>query len=653
MPCNRNPRLVVTKEAEMLTAPRYGLFSAGTVIEDMDPRAHNGIEYESVCDPGVEPHPMLNCSENPPGYAPEKIAYRSRSITEADPFALYAAERCFPLGESGERARDALRARITRGERHLVELAVDSGLIGASPYLRHPDATIPVSEPVGLADAIGVLEQQLAESGQAGIIHAPRWTGARFSGLGVTQRDGARMRTTLGTTLAFGSGYTGLPPAHLDDDGLLWLYATGPVTIRRSAIIEPATLQTGAFDPQRNSMFLLAERVYVVDWPCHTWAVPVDLDRVVTATLPLAPAPTITAHPWTGPAPLTVELAVDNHGHGPVNVYWGDDTDPDTVDDADTVLHTYTTPGDHLITVTGADVPSRDAVHGILVTPPISAPEQLEVTSATPTSLSLGWEWNQGGGPAVTHFEFRWAPLGQDWSESLQLSPTAREHTIDGLTPGHPYEFAVRALGETEVSSEASTTDSTADHPDPQITATPGAGFAPLAVDAVVDNHGHGPATVTWEPGVTSTVDDGATAGHTYTDPGQYTITATSDLWPQASGTTEVTATGPVAPPTGLTVDPEENTATLTWVWEQQDGPDADRFQARHTPDGEWTDLPAGTREHTFTDLLPGTEYEAHVRATHGEHASTTATVPFTTTPEPEPEPDPEEPEPEPEPDEE
>lgn len=286
MSCTMTPRMAVTKETQETANPRYGLLAAATVVEDMAPHAHNGIEYVVTCEPGLDLYPTgpNQCEPGNPPTNPDKKPTPGRWISRADPFAVYGVEPCFVGNQDQEQARNQLRRRILRGERHLVEMAVDSGYAGASPYLRHPDTTVVTTTPLPVADAMGVLEQKLAEVGRTGIIHTPRWTTPRLDRH--IKRDGPRIRTTLGNTVAFGSGYSGTPPEQADDDGRLWMYATPQVTVRRSALIEPATWPEGAFNPRTNTGFLLAERVYVVDWPCHTWAVPTDVERPYTLTPP-------------------------------------------------------------------------------------------------------------------------------------------------------------------------------------------------------------------------------------------------------------------------------------------------------------------------------------------------------------------------------
>jgi hypothetical protein len=82
------------------------------------------------------------------------------------------------------------------------------------------------------------------------------------------------MRTLLGNSVAFGSGYSGQGPEG-NEDGQVWFYATPQVTIRRSEIVEQQT-----FDTATNIPFDLVERVYVVDWPCAAAAARTNLDLI-------------------------------------------------------------------------------------------------------------------------------------------------------------------------------------------------------------------------------------------------------------------------------------------------------------------------------------------------------------------------------------
>lgn len=442
------PRLTVPHEAEAPAEPRYGLFSAATIVEDMPAHAHHGVQYTTACHPEVHTYPLTDC---PPGAAPAnptKTGERTRATTVADPFAVYAAETCFPGGDDETAARTNLRRRILRGERHTVEAAVDSGRAGALPYLRHPDTPI-ITPGTGydLQTAVGLLEQTLAENGRTGIIHIPRWLAAPADELGIVHRDGPRARTFLGTAVAFGSGYSGRPPEGTGDDpAVVWLYATPHITIRRSVIVEPASWSEGAFNPQTNTPFLLAERVYVVDWPCQAWAVATTRPRVYTAPAPADPNPRLDIIPTAGEIPLEVSATVANWGNGPVTIDWGDGTAPVNVDDGATATHTYTSAGSYAATATSQADPEATTTTTVTARAPVAPPTGVSAAASSTTAAEAAWSWTQGAGPAATAFEVRHRPDGGTWSTPVTYGADVRTAALDGLTPATGYQVGVTTL---------------------------------------------------------------------------------------------------------------------------------------------------------------------------------------------------------------
>ncbi|WP_435111312.1 hypothetical protein [Nocardiopsis synnemataformans] len=298
--CDAIPRLQVpSPDATAQADPRYGLLSAATLVEDMDPHAFHGVEYEAVCDPKVRLYEVhMDCPN--PDQAAIKVGDRSRVTMTADPFAVYAVEQCLDA-RSSQQMQDDLRRRLLRGERHVMEAAVYHGLAGAAPSLRHSSTVVlNGGTAVDVPLAVGALEHRIALAGRTGTIHAPRYMAAVMDDRRLLHRQGPTLRTQLGTSVAFGSGYTGQPPAGVADDGNTWLYVTGPVTVRRSGVLEPARLDGGGFDMRTNTPFVLAERVYVVDWPCGVAAIPTTIPRLDIGFDPASLTPT---PPEPEPAP--------------------------------------------------------------------------------------------------------------------------------------------------------------------------------------------------------------------------------------------------------------------------------------------------------------------------------------------------------------
>src|SRR5690625_598932 len=625
MSCTMNPRMAVTKDKQETANPRYGLLSAATVVEAMEPHAHNGIEYVVTCDSGLGLYPTGpgQCEAGEPPNNPTKTATPGRWISRADPFAIYGAEPCVLGNQDETEARNQLRRRILRGERHLVEMAVDSGYAGASPYLRHEDTALAADDPLPLRDALGVLEQKLAEVGRSGIIHAPRWA-AHHLDRHIT-RDGPRLRTTLGTSVVLGSGYSGKPPENLDDDGRLWLYATPQVTVRRSEILEPANWSEGAFNPRTTSGFLRAERVYVIDWPCHTWAIPVDMERAYTPQPPTTPAPGLTLSHQGNTTPLQVEAHASNWGNGPVDLDWGDGSEIQTVEDGDTATHTHTEAGTYTVTATSQANPDASTTRRVRVIDPLSAPSNVQIDAPSPVEATATWEFDAGDGPEPTGFDIRWRPEGGYWSQRTQLGAQARSWDLPEAEPDTTYEVGVRARTRQETSPETTGTGTTPGYPDPDLSVDPSSGPAPLQVEATVDNHGNGPVGLDWGEGDPVEVADGGTATHTYAGAGSYTVTATSQLWEEASGTASVTVTEPEDP--SLTVDPTEGEAPLQ-VEVSVDNPGNGPVDLAWGDDSDPTEVAdGGTATHTYEEAG---DYTVTATSQANEEAQGTATVTVT-----------------------
>lgn len=443
------PRLQVEREPVPLEDPRFGLLSAATVNEDMDPHGYHGVQYSAVCDPDVKPYPLTQCP--PEQDNPGKEGDRSEQIVVADAFALYAAETCIPLGQNAPQARQRLRDRLLMGERHAVEAVVYNGLAGARPFLRDPEgAVLNDGAQAALPQAVGLLEQRLAALGRPGIIHAPRWMAPVMDHLGIVHRSGPRATTLLGTPIAFGSGYSGQQPiGRADGADVAWLYATPQITVWRSPIIEPGTLTDGAFDPATNSMFLLAERVYVVSWPCQVLAVATDLPLLAdVAPITPPPGPGLTVVPSTGQAPLQVQFAVDNYGRGDVLVDPGDGTAPYTLTDPGTQAHTYTEPGTYVVTATSATGGHATVATAVVSAPVPDAPTGVTFTGVDATTATVSWDYTPGT-EAPTGFEvsYRVAPGNGAWSTPLTVPVEDRSTQVDGLTATTEYQVRVRAVG--------------------------------------------------------------------------------------------------------------------------------------------------------------------------------------------------------------
>lgn len=273
-------RRVLIEAPAVDTDRRYGLYSV-TSPQGLAPHENFGVEYEpelcllpgsfdaAICEDG-----QVEKTAN--------VDFDARAY--GDPFVIYAAADCKPVGRSLAAIQERVTRTLTLGEEAAVErqlwplLAVDAvdvtGGVGAVPVL----------------EGLKRLEKALASYGIRGTIFAPRELSVDMSNDSVLwERTTGELETPVGTRLAFidydqtygptdGSGEEPVPaPA-----GTSWMYATGPVTVRRGDVLDyPASAsmvrstETGAYT---NDTFVMVERVIVPTVDCIRYAVLVDND---------------------------------------------------------------------------------------------------------------------------------------------------------------------------------------------------------------------------------------------------------------------------------------------------------------------------------------------------------------------------------------
>lgn len=147
------------------------------------------------------------------------------------------------------------------------------------------------ASPVPLAGAVGLLEQYLAVCSDVGrgVIHVPPALIAPLASEGNSIQGattgGARFSVT-GHTIVADAGYTGYGPADSDEapnlppDGVMWLYATGPLTVRYSVGPTLGTVEEVAnfFVPYNNTT-AQAPAIGMATWGCCHAGVAVDVSE--------------------------------------------------------------------------------------------------------------------------------------------------------------------------------------------------------------------------------------------------------------------------------------------------------------------------------------------------------------------------------------
>lgn len=220
-----------------------------------------------------------------PAELPSKTGGQRAVNVAASPFAVYAAETCW-MGLSNREVSERARYRLSLIEQTAVERAFWTGEYGNTPALATsspvilPDPGGGAVTPVDLTTGMSLLEAWIGAGGTRGFLHASRRVGAVASELHYVARVGDRLETLLGNVWVFGSGYPTSGPTGQPAPGpnQAWMFATRQPTVRRTEVIVPGEVANGtALNFRTNEAFVLAERVYIADFPCRSAAVLVDL----------------------------------------------------------------------------------------------------------------------------------------------------------------------------------------------------------------------------------------------------------------------------------------------------------------------------------------------------------------------------------------
>lgn len=287
---------MVIPNARLLVAPPsrtplpYGLLSAAQMPASTDIHWQNGVQ--------IEPDTCERASIFTSVCASEPVDKLPTATTElrcSDPFTVYTMPVCATVGYYAEAERRAVGA-LTSGEARAVEREFESGEFGTNPHLaantaivtgadgciEQTAATVPFTGAPSVDHAIAHLESALAECyGNEGVIHVPPVVAARAARYFLFTKDGPRLRSPAGHLVVIGSGYRGLSPAGaVPPHDSPWLYATGAVFVYRSEI-NVTSGREAAVDKAKNSVYLVAERTYVVGWDCCHFAMQTDFDALL------------------------------------------------------------------------------------------------------------------------------------------------------------------------------------------------------------------------------------------------------------------------------------------------------------------------------------------------------------------------------------
>lgn len=258
-------------------SPPHSLIKVATRVEDADPHWRNGAQVWGYnCE---APNAIAPCLT---GTFAEKQGEGDIRIPEFGAFTAYLPIVCTArsIGNDAEFIQRAVDV-FTAVESLAVEREFAMGdQQPLNPFLADANVDTPLGvgaiDPI---DALAALEDEIGESGKAGLIHvSPAIAVALAAQYLVEERSGG-LWTLRGTRVVVGDGYIGATPGAAPAAGTGWMFATGPVAYRSGeVVIVPGSLSE-ALDRATNTVTFLAERDYLVYWDtCVQSAVLVDYD---------------------------------------------------------------------------------------------------------------------------------------------------------------------------------------------------------------------------------------------------------------------------------------------------------------------------------------------------------------------------------------
>jgi hypothetical protein len=273
-------RTVVT--APQARPPVHSLIRAAATNVDGEAGWERGLTYAPETPGGYRA--WLRCSN-------ETIDERvDRTPTvDYEPYELQFVHPCAStVGYNRARREEELRRSVDATESfaiarelwtgELSRAAADAGdLTDANLSLVDGPTVLNGGTAVPVHRALGMIEQAVGEAlrGQQAYVHLARETLSLF---GYLQSSGNLLTSWSGNLLVADAGYPGTAPlGEADTDGVSWIYATGPVVVRRTALFA-AGPDNEVVDTATNVIYLHGSKVVAAtfDRSAH-FAVPVDL----------------------------------------------------------------------------------------------------------------------------------------------------------------------------------------------------------------------------------------------------------------------------------------------------------------------------------------------------------------------------------------
>lgn len=239
--------------------PPHSLIRAAVTNRDADPDWTRGLAYAPETVGGYRA--ISDCTAEEVDYGAEgptaePVTYRPWDLQVQDPCASVFGYDEQAITDRLRRAAESVQSfaiarELWAGDLTRAEVAANPGLDTNLYVTKAP--TVVSATPVSPKRGLGLLEQAAGEAfhGQQVYVHVAR---AAYGYLD-TQKVGQLLYTKLDNVVVADAGYPGTPPeGTAAADGVAWVYATGPVVVRRTPFVPDGADLAEVLDARTNTL---------------------------------------------------------------------------------------------------------------------------------------------------------------------------------------------------------------------------------------------------------------------------------------------------------------------------------------------------------------------------------------------------------------
>lgn len=260
------------------TPPPHSLIRAADTTRDADPDWEKGLQYLPEAPGGYQAAAFCTTDQ-----VDHRRGLPVTVDAEAVELRFYdACETTFGYREA--EVTDRLRRISDATESYGIAREMWTGELARAATLPNPylgkAPTIITASPVSPRRGLGLLEEAVGDAlmGQQAFIHCAR---AARPYLWELDQQGNLLFTKIGNAIVCDAGYPGSAPdgeADSATDDVAWIYATGPVVVRRTPLAFYAAADAEVIDTRTNQRVRTASKMFAATFdPAVLFAVPVTL----------------------------------------------------------------------------------------------------------------------------------------------------------------------------------------------------------------------------------------------------------------------------------------------------------------------------------------------------------------------------------------